>query len=286
MAINAKCYCTIRSYEEITNKKKDPVNCIVFYTLWVLLKFNLHLLTIAIVISTYMICGFHLFPDIQHANISIPSQVIYPCTAHKAVMVLCLNIQIDIRAEENARELQIQQLQNDNRLTNKLASNIGNAISDFGSDKSSVQQTFSDNLNDKGINVSPSDFANTEWNNMNGQLGAQTSMLQVLLAASVSEPLNVDNFVFQFMNKLTDIDVEWDDSILPQYIIGINHLSVNRYGTSNPLHLASYDLIFFSILYEIFHEEIAFDQCTIQLLLVTLGDRHNNLCEKKEIVKF
>eukprot|EP01084_Bolivina_argentea_P309102 534623_1 len=96
-------------------------------------------------------------------------------------------------------------------------------------------------------------------------------------------------------------------NILPlyikKYIIGVNNISTSRYCTSNPLYLASYDLVYFSIIYEIFHEEIAFartkflplilDQCfiqskcrhTLQQLLITLGDRHDIPWNNKGVTK-
>eukprot|EP01084_Bolivina_argentea_P249205 417073_1 len=161
---------------------------------------------------------------------------------------------------------QQQQSQNDNRMKNKLAQNIGtknkeiwNAVSDFGADKSIDYKTFSDNLKDRGINVSPllakqlfdqlagpsgkinrqemdaivrqldrvklpSDFASVTWDDMNGRLGAQLVMKRVLLAAGSGEPFNVDDFIFtsklnvnispiQYMNKLTNRDVNWNDRL-------------------------------------------------------------------------
>eukprot|EP01084_Bolivina_argentea_P249206 417074_1 len=170
---------------------------------------------------------------------------------------------------------QQQQSQNDNRMKNKLAQNIGtknkeiwNAVSDFGADKSIDYKTFSDNLKDRGINVSPllakqlfdqlagpsgkinrqemdaivrqldrvklpSDFASVTWDDMNGRLGAQLVMKRVLLAAGSGEPFNVDDFVFaskfgvnispvQFMNKLTDRSVEWDDRVRSMEAVSAN----------------------------------------------------------------
>lgn len=79
----------------------------------------------------------------------------------------------------------------------------------------------------------PPDFAQISWEDMNGKLGAQMVMKRVLLAASNGEPFNVDDFVFaskfgvsispiQFMNKLTDRDVPWDDRVRSMEQIAAN----------------------------------------------------------------
>eukprot|EP01084_Bolivina_argentea_P315398 546417_1 len=201
-----------------------------------------------------------------------------------------------MKAEENARKWHGQQAdrvvtrdnvgkavgdynqntpQQTSHMRNKMAQNIGtknkeiwNAVSDFGADKTIDYKTFSDNLKDRGINVSPmlakqlfdqlagpkgkinqqdmnaivkqldkvklpTDFATISWDDMSGKLGSQLVMKRILLAASSGEPFNVDDFVFaskfgvnispvQFMNKLTDRDVEWDDRVRSMEAVSAN----------------------------------------------------------------
>lgn len=56
------------------------------------------------------------------------------------------------------------------------------------------------------------------------KIGCMTIMKRILVAAAAGEPFNVDDFVFaqkmtfniesiQFMNKLTDRDIPWDDRV-------------------------------------------------------------------------
>ena len=72
---------------------------------------------------------------------------------------------------------------------------------------------------------------------MASKLGAQMVMKRVLLAAGIGEPLNVDDFIYdskmkvnispiQYMNKLSDRDVPWDDRSTSMDQLGVN-LGVN-----------------------------------------------------------
>eukprot|EP01083_Nonionella_stella_P001035 2995_1 len=140
---------------------------------------------------------------------------------------------------------------------------IWNAVSDFGADKAIDYKTFSENLKDRGVNVSPllakqlfdqvagrdgvltkqqmndllkkldamSDASTITWDMLGDKLGCMTIMKRVLLAAGAGEPFNVDDFVFaqkfsftidtvQFMNKLTDRDVGWDDRVRAMETLG------------------------------------------------------------------
>eukprot|EP01083_Nonionella_stella_P066486 175107_1 len=158
-----------------------------------------------------------------------------------------------------------------NRLAQSIASNtaaIWNAVSDFGADKSVDYKVFSDNLKDRGINVSPflakqlfdqlakpsgtiskegmevlikqldqvqlpNDFVNITWKDLASTLGTQLVMKRVLLAAGTGEPFNVDDFIFatkydvkispiQYMNKLTNRDVPWDDRLRTMEELSVN----------------------------------------------------------------
>ena len=62
------------------------------------------------------------------------------------------------------------------------------------------------------------------WDDMASKLGAQLVMKRVLHAAGTSQPFNVDDFIYaskldvkitpiQYMNKLSDRDVPWDDRL-------------------------------------------------------------------------
>ena len=76
------------------------------------------------------------------------------------------------------------------------------------------------------------------WDNLSSKLGAQLIMKRVLLAAGSGEPLNVDDFVFasrfiadispiQYLGKLTDRDVPWDDRLTSMENIGGGNLGNN-----------------------------------------------------------
>eukprot|EP01084_Bolivina_argentea_P101890 182614_1 len=77
------------------------------------------------------------------------------------------------------------------------------------------------------------DASTITWDMLGDKLGCMTIMKRVLLAASAGEPFNVDDFVFaqkfsmnistiQFMNKLTDRDVPWDDRVRAMEQLGAN----------------------------------------------------------------
>eukprot|EP01084_Bolivina_argentea_P013176 24702_1 len=77
------------------------------------------------------------------------------------------------------------------------------------------------------------DASTIKCDKLGDKLGCKTIMKRVLLAASASEPFNVDDFVFaqkfsfnistiQFMNKLTDRDVAWDDRVRAMEQLGAN----------------------------------------------------------------
>ena len=170
------------------------------------------------------------------------------------------------KIEEAKRQAEAERLrkEEEKKLANK-GKDIWNAVSDFGADKAIDYKTFSENLKDRGINVSPllakqlfdqlggpggkitrqqmdellkkldamADASTVTWDMLGDKLGCMTIMKRVLLAAGAGEPFNVDDFVFaqkmsftidtiQFMNKLTDRDVPWDDRVRAMEQLGAN----------------------------------------------------------------
>eukprot|EP01084_Bolivina_argentea_P249203 417070_1 len=169
-----------------------------------------------------------------------------------------------IEAAKQQQEEDKRRKEEEKKLANK-GKDIWNAVSDFGADKSIDYKSFSENLKDRGINVSPllakqlfdqlagpggkltkqqmedllkkldqmTDASTITWDMLGDKLGCMTIMKRVLLAAGSGEPFNVDDFVFaskfgvnispvQFMNKLTDRSVEWDDRVRSMEAVSAN----------------------------------------------------------------
>eukprot|EP01083_Nonionella_stella_P001036 3001_1 len=169
-------------------------------------------------------------------------------------------------ADEQKRRAEEERLRKEAQKTLAYKSkDIWNACSDFGADKSIGYKAFSDNLKDRGINVSPllakqlfdslagreaaltkpqmddlikkldqmNESLNIKWTDLGDTLGAQVIMKRILLAAGTGTPFNVDDFVFaqkfgvsispvQYMNKLSDRDVNWDDRVRAMEQLGAN----------------------------------------------------------------